>query len=477
MTRCIQLDILFIMKLEQRLIPSLQQKLILTPQLKQALHILQLPLLDLRTLIETELVENPLLEEEQVKNNSEETVSENRLSSLEEIEEVNTRKEWEERLSNFSHSIQIEEDEKKAFAENSLREVSTLQDHLLWQLKLSVETEEEQRIGEAIIGNIDENGYLKTTISEISKNLGVDEKKVSNILAIIQEFEPTGVGARDLKESLLIQLKALGKENSLAVKLIRDYLPEIEKKKWQEIARRMHLPVSKIRKEANFISTLEPKPGRKFSTFSPQAVIPDVIVKKVGEDYQAFLNTEYIPRLRLNPRYRDIIQRSKDASTRKFVEKKLRAARWIINNINQRQQTIIKVAEAIIRHQREFIEKGIEYLRPCTLEEIAEKTGLHTSTVSRAISQKYVDTPRGVFEFKIFFSKGLEQEKTSAKSLAPGTIKAKIETLIENEDVSHPLSDEEIKEALSRQGISISRRTVTKYREALGILPSNLRKK
>ncbi len=437
------------MKLEQRLAPVLQQKLILTPQLRQALHILQLPLMELRTLIETELVENPLLEEESP--------------------------EWEERLSTFSHSIQIEREEKRAFAESSLRENLSLQDHLLWQLKLSATTPEEEKIGEAIIGNIDANGYLKTTTTELSQFMAVDEKKVIDTLNLIQEFEPTGVGARDLKECLLIQLKFLGKETSLASQLVRDYLPEIEKKKWQEIASRLHLPLPKVKDEIHFISTLEPKPGRKFSSFAPQTIIPDVIVKKVGNDYQAFLNTDYTPRLRLNRQYKNILQQSKNASTREFVEKKLRAAHWIIKNIAQRQQTIIKVAEKIVQYQREFIEKGIEYLRPCTLDQIAEKVNLNKSTVSRAISAKYMDTPRGLFAFKIFFCKGINNSKP--RTLASKTIKAKIETLIENEDILHPLSDEEIKKRLSKEDMRIARRTVTKYREALRILPSNLRKK
>ena len=450
------------MKLEQKLAPILQQKLILTPQLRQALHILQLPLLELNTLIETELVENPLLEEEPLK--SEEPSPEKELPSVEE---------WEERLSTFSHSSQVEREEKKAFAEASIRENLSLQDHLLWQLRLSTATAQEEKIGEAIIGNIDENGYLKTATAEIAKSLAVAEEEVTGVLTILQEFEPTGVGARDLKECLLIQLKFLGKETSLAATLIKDYLPEIEKKRWQEIASRLHLPLAKIKDEINFISTLEPKPGREFSSFAPQIIIPDVIIKKVGEDYQAFLNSEYTPRLCLNRQYKNILQQSKNSPTREFVEKKIRAARWIIKNIAQRQQTIIKVAEALVQYQREFLEKGVEYLRPCTLDQIAEEVSLHKSTISRAISQKYMDTPRGLFEFKTFFSKG----STSDDTLASKTIQSKLETLIENEDTSHPLSDEKIKDRLSEQGMQIARRTVTKYREALRILPSHLRKK
>jgi len=385
LTESLQDVILFIekfMKLEQRLAPTLQQKLILTPQLRQALHILQLPLMELRTLIETELVENPLLEEEPPK--SEGPLSEEKPSSLEELEKLSSNKEWEERLSTFSHSTQIEKEEKRAFAESSLRDTLSLQDHLLWQLKLSATTPEEEKIGEAIIGNIDANGYLKATITELSQFMAVDEKKVIDALNLIQEFEPTGVGARDLKECLLIQLKFLGKKTSLAAQLDQDYLPELEKKKWQEIASRLHLPLPKIKDEIHFISTLEPKPGRKFSSFAPQTIIPDVIVKKVGNDYQAFLNSDYTPRLRLNRQYKNILQQSKNASTREFVVKKLQAAHWIIKNIAQRQQTIIKVAEEIVKYQREFIEKGIEHLRPCTLDQIAEKVNLNKSTVSRA---------------------------------------------------------------------------------------------
>ena len=431
---------------------------------------LQLPLMELRTLIETELVENPLLEEEPPK--SEGPLSEEKPSSLEELEKLSSNKEWEERLSTFSHSIQIEKEEKRAFAESSLRENLSLQDHLLWQLKLSATTPEEEKVGEAIIGNIDANGYLKATTTELSQFMAVDEKKVIDTLNLIQEFEPTGVGARDLKECLLIQLKFLGKETSLAAQLVQDYLPELEKKKWQEIASRLHLPLPKIKDEIHFISTLEPKPGRKFSSFAPQTIIPDVIVKKVGNDYQAFLNSDYTPRLRLNRQYKNILQQSKNASTREFVVKKLRAAHWIIKNIAQRQQTIIKVAEEIVKYQREFIENGIEYLRPCTLDQIAEKVNLNKSTVSRAISAKYMDTPRGLFAFKIFFSKGFASD-----TLASKTIKANIETLIENEDILHPLRDEKIREKLLEKGMRIARRTVTKYREALRILPSHLRKK
>lgn len=466
------------MKLEQKITAGLQQKLILTPQLKQSLQILQLPLIELKALVENELMENPLLEEESLKT---ETPSQEKPSSLEETEDTGYPDAFEERISSFSHSMQIDEEEKRAFAESSIKQPLTLQDHLIWQLKLSTITPEEEKIGETIIGNIDENGYLVTPVNEISRMLGASEEKTEEVLKIVQEFDPPGVGARDLKECLLIQLKALDRDTSVAEKLIENYLTEIEKKKWQEAADSLNLPLSKIKEEVHFISMLEPKPGRKFSLFSPQTIIPDVTVRKVGEQYQAFLNNEYIPRLRLNPNYRNILEQSKDPSSREFIEKKFQAAKWIIKNIAQRQETLIKITEAIVEYQRDFIEKGIDYLKPCTLDNIADKIDMHKSTVSRAINQKYVDIPRGTFEFKAFFSKGFSKDERerfdSSQKLASKTIRSKIETLIENEDPSHPLSDEELKEKLAQGGIPIARRTIAKYREALRILPTHLRKK
>lgn len=468
------------MKIEQRLSHLQQQKLILTPQLRQALHILQLPLLDLKALIENELIENPVLEEEPL--TKEETSLEER-PSFDEIEKTYLNESWEESFSTFSHSAQTEEEEKRTFAETSLKKPLSLQDHLLWQLKLSVEYPEEEKIGETIIGNIDENGYLQATTAEIAQALGVSEEKINQILSLIQEFEPTGVGARDLKECLLIQLKYLDKEDSLAARLIRDHLPEIEKKKWQELAHHLRLPLDKIKEGIHFISTLEPKPGRKFSSALSFAIIPDVIVRKVGDRYQVFLNSEDTPRLRLSPKYKNILQDSKDPSAREFIEKKLQGALWLIKSINQRQQTIIKAAEAIIQYQSEFMEKGMDYLKPCTLSQIAAEIGMHESTVSRALSQKYMETPQGLYEFKTFFSKefirreGPNQSESRLQSLASNTIKEKIKTLIENEDPTHPLSDEGIKEKFTQEGITIARRTIAKYREALRILPTHLRKK
>lgn len=459
--------------------PLQQQRLILTPQLRQALHILQLPLLELKALVETELIENPLLEEESPSN--EEVLEEG--SSLEEIEKLYPEEEWKEAFSSFSHTGQAEDEEKKSFAENSLKKPVSLQDHLLWQLRFSVNSPEEEKIGETIIGNIDDNGYLQITLTEIAQALGVGEDKVYQILTIIQEFDPTGVGARDLKECLLIQLKFRDKENSLAARLVQDHLPEIEKKKWQELSHLLHLPLLKIKEEINLISSLEPKPGQKFSPPLPTAIIPDVFIRKVDDHYQAFLNTTESPRLRLNSYYKNMLRDQSDPSAREFIDKKIKSGLWFIKNIQQRQQTIIKVAETIVRYQHEFMEKGPDYLRPCTLNQLAAEVGLHESTISRAISQKYMATPQGLFGFKSFFSKGFIKEelsgqfKSSPQSLTASTIKTKINALIENEDPIHPLSDEELREKLHQEGIAMARRTIAKYREALRILPSHLRKK
>ena len=468
---------------------SLQQ--ILAPQLQQSLHLLQVPTLELRSLVQEELQQNPLLEEvskdeprvesessEGGEEGGKETTNEERAEFKEEFEVLSKLdEEWREYFSQTSsfRSRSPEQEEQRQHFFDSIVQLESLQQHLLQQLNFGNIGDERRKVAELIVGSINDDGYLLTPIEELSVSSGIPLDQLQAVLEIVQTFHPVGVGARNLKECLLIQLDRLGKSESIEAVLVNQHLDDLGRKRFPEIARAMNLSVEQVQKLANFISTLEPKPGRMFTTEQQQYVAADVVVQKVGDDYVVMLNDEQIPHLRISNTYKELMasgEKSNDA--RDYIRDKIRAGKFLIKSIHQRQQTIYNIAKVIVERQREFLDKGISCLRPLTMAQVAEVVGVHETTVSRAVANKYMQTPQGLFEMKYFFTPGFET--TSGGAMSNTSVKEQISKLIEREDQTKPLSDQEIVAILKEQGIPIARRTVAKYRNELNILPSNLRK-
>jgi RNA polymerase sigma-54 factor len=468
---------------------SLQQ--ILAPQLQQSLHLLQVPTLELRSLVQEELQQNPLLEEvskdeprveaesgEGGEDGEKATTNEERAEFKEEFEVLSKLdEEWREYFSQTSsfRSRSPEQEEQRQHFFDSIVQQESLQQHLLQQLNFGNIGEDRRKVAELIIGSINDDGYLLTPIEELSVSSGIPLDQLQEALEVVQTFHPVGVGARNLKECLLIQLDRLDKSESIEAVLVNQHLDDLGRKRFPEIARAMNLTVEQVQQLANFISTLEPKPGRMFTTEQQQYVAADVVVQKVGEEYVVMLNDEQIPHLRISNTYKELMasgEKSNDA--RDYIRDKIRAGKFLIKSIHQRQQTIYNIAKVIVERQREFLDKGISCLRPLTMAQVAEVVGVHETTVSRAVANKYMQTPQGLFEMKYFFTPGFET--TSGGAMSNTSVKEQISKLIEREDQTKPLSDQEIVAILKEQGIPIARRTVAKYRNELNILPSNLRK-
>jgi RNA polymerase sigma-54 factor len=343
-------------------------------------------------------------------------------------------------------------------------------------LRLINEDEKVREIGEYIIGSLDDSGYLTCSIEEIARSVGEDEKKVEEILKMIQTFDPPGVGARDLRESLLIQLEMRDLEDSIAARIVSDYFEEFKKKKYTDISKRLKVSVKEIQEMAKVIGSLNPKPGLDIVSEGPTYVIPDLVVERVGDKYVVYLNDKNLPRLRISQSYRSQLEKDSSVSeeTKEFINGRLKNAKWLIQTIEQRRRTMIKVMESIVEEQGEFFEKGAAYLKPLTLQQIAGQIGMHESTVSRVTTNKYVQTPRGVFELKYFFSSSLSTR--SGDEVSARSAKLKIKEIISNEDSKKPLSDQKIADILKEEGLIIARRTVAKYREQLGVLPARHRK-
>lgn len=349
-------------------------------------------------------------------------------------------------------------------------------ENLKRQLRLSALSGKDFEIGEYIIGNLDENGYLAVSVSEIAAEQDVPLDKVEKILKIIQTFDPTGIAARDLKECLKIQLEELGIKDPVYFEILEKHLDLLQKKKFKELAKTLDVPINKIAQVFSKISSLEPKPGRALSKEQAMYIKPDVIVKKINNKYVYMLSDGDMNNLKINSFYRKILKNGNSFSKdeKKYAVDKFRSAIWLIKNIEKRKNTILRVTEVIMERQKDFLEKGIEYLKPLTLREVAEIIKMHESTVARVTTNKYVDTPQGIFELKFFFSSGIENE--SGVSESSTSIKEKIQKLIEAENPKSPLSDQKIVELLSKDGLTIARRTVAKYRDQLKILPKKLRK-
>lgn len=460
---------------------SLQQ--VLAPQLQQSLLILQAPLLELRNLVQQEMETNPVLEEVATEAAAEApedaASSKNDQEFKEEFDQLaKLDDEWRDYMAQSGSYTRRnpDEDEKRQFFFDSIPTQETLQQHLMSQLNQTVLDGDDRKTAELIIGNIDDNGFLQATPEEMSMNTGIPQEDFEHMLTLIQSFYPPGVGARDLRECLLIQLKREGRQTSLEYRIIQDHMADLGKRRFPEIARRMGVSVDQVQKAANNIGQLEPRPGQVFAQAPQNYVLPDVTVEKIDGEYQIILNGEQIPHLRISNTYKDIM--SGDGSggeVKDYIRDKIRSGKFLIKSIHQRQQTISNIAHEIVKRQREFLDHGSAHLKPMTMVQIADVVGVHETTVSRAISGKYIATPQGVYEMKYFFTPGYQT--ATGESMSNTSVKEAILDLVKNENPSAPLSDKEIVEILSKRGIPIARRTVAKYRTELNILPSNMRRK
>jgi len=478
------------MAIEMRQQMKLTQQLVMTPQLQQAIKLLQLSRLELQDLVRQELEENPILEEtldqdevkevEQIEILEKEQVPEEEGEHFKEVtagSETIREMDWDSYLEgyNYSSGEQYSDDEDRPSFENMLTKKGTLVDHLMWQLQLSKFDEIESAIGVEIIGNIDEDGYLRSTVDDIAITSESSPEEVERVLSRIQDFDPPGVAARNLQECLLIQVMQFGMDGGVVEAILRDHLKDLETRKFKQIARVLGVGVPDVLAAAKIISGLDPKPGHIFGQDEVQYISPDIFVYKVGDDYLVVLNDEGLPMLRLNPFYSDVKLKELDSGTEEYVSEKTRSALWLIKSIQQRQRTIFKAAKSIVKFQREFFEKGIEYLRPLVLRDVAEDIGMHESTVSRVTTNKYMHTPQGIFEMKYFFNSAISVN--GGDFIASESVKRKIKELIEAEDPRKPLSDQALAEMLATGSINIARRTVTKYREMLRIGSSSERKR
>jgi RNA polymerase sigma-54 factor len=471
--------------MQQRQSLALQQ--VLSPQLQQSLLILQTPLLELRNLVQQEMETNPVLEElpedsgANERSEAEASDDENFRDEFEKLASLD--EEWRDYMAqSASYSFDgrrrsKEADEKRQFLFNSIPVQETLQQNLIAQLNQSVLSADDRKAAELIIGNIDDDGFLQSTPEEMALNSGIPQDDFERALGLIQTFYPAGVGARDLRECLLIQLRRQGKEHSLEYGIVSEHMDDLGRHRFPEIARRMAISVEDVQKAADNIARLNPRPGQVFAAAPQNYVLPDVIVEKVDGEYQIAFNNEQIPHLRISNLYKDIIA-SGDAQTsdvKDYIRDKIRSGKFLIRSIHQRQQTIMNIAQQIVSRQRDFLEHGPSLLKPMTMAEVAEAVGVHETTVSRAVSGKYIATPQGVFEMKYFFTGGYQT--ATGESLSNTSVKQSILDLVKHESGSAPLSDHEIVEILSERGIPIARRTVAKYRTELNILPSHMRRK
>ena len=485
------------------------QKLAMTQSMRQSIEMLQLSTVELAEMITTEMTENPVLEEVP---ESESDVAEERIETIEEIadtklDELSKAKEnlglelkdYIESSRRDSYVSSVEREQKEGF-EATLTRGDSLIDHLMWQLHMNELPDEEKKIGEIIIGNFNQDGYLQIPLIEIAKIYLMEKEsergydgisrfkhvnwlkllcvlqKAGGVLRKIQGFDPVGVGCRDLRECLLIQIKFLKGEGSLLEKIANTHLSNLEKKKYRVIANDLHVGIEEVVEAAKVISQLEPKPGRPFSDKEPQYITPDIHVFKTGDEYTVVLNGDGLPKLRISPFYLEsIYNSSSSAAVKEYIKNKMRSAVWLIKSIYQRERTIRRVMESIIKFQRGFFDHGVDHLKPLILKDVAEDIGMHESTISRVTTNKYVHTPHGIFELKYFFNAGIGSGKGG--DVATETVRNKIKEILAHEDSKRPYSDQGIVEILEKQDIAIARRTVAKYREMLGILPSSKRKK
>jgi RNA polymerase sigma-54 factor len=487
----------------------LTQSLVLAPQLQQSLALLQAPTLELKALVEQELQQNPVLEEassaemeQQTKDGPDEAPAADKADPAEppadldfdpatdktnsepvddfdaEFERlVQLDQEWRDHFAqtNIPTRSSPEDEEKRQFMFDSLVAATSLQEILLEQVRESALKEEQYPIAEMLIGNVDEYGYLKASIEELAGSTGTPAEKILEVLKVIQTFDPPGVGARDLRECLMLQLERLGQQNTLEYRIINEFMDALGKRRIPEIARGTATSLDEVQEALARIARLEPRPGRAFLPDNDQYVLPEVFVQKSGDDFVVTTNNEHIPHLRISNTYKDLMaQRDNSSEVRNYIREKIRAGKFLIKSLHQRQETILNIAREIVHRQREFMAKGVAYLKPLTMVQIAQVVGVHETTVSRAVSGKYMQTPQGIFEMKYFFTAGIQT--ANGDGMSNTSVKDMIADIFKNEDASDPLSDQQVVRMLKEKGIVIARRTVAKYRTELNILPSNLRK-
>ena len=467
---------------------KLSQQLIMTPQLQQAIKLLQLSRLELLDTLHQEIEANPILEEsageEQEYGLSEPSAEEPAPEVEAPVSEVAISEraledmDWDNYLNEYSSSRSegSSEDRELPAFENILSRKTSLSDHLLWQLSLSNFSAADQRIGEELIGNLDKNGYLTAAVEDVAAATGAEPGRVEETLRRLQEFDPPGVAARNLKECLLIQARALYGALPWVKEILENHMGYLENKNYAALAKALQAPPEEVGQAVQLILQLDPKPGRAFSIEEPQYISPDIFIYKVGDEYVIVLNDDGLPRLRINAFYRQALSQKNaiPEGTRDYIQEKLRSALWLIKSIQQRQRTIYRVTESIFKFQRPFLDNGIAHLKPLILRDVAEDVQMHESTISRVTTNKYVYTPQGIYELKYFFNSSLPG--ADGEQVASESVKEKIRQLIAKEDPRRPLSDQEITELLQEEKIHIARRTVAKYRELLSILPSSKRR-
>ncbi len=479
---------------------QLKQELKINPRLYQAMDLLYMPLLDLQQHLKQELLNNPFLELVEMEEEDEEEGENADTETQEERQEESASDEidWEEiLLDGFDAGGRREEHEEKEYYEPVTVDTRDLSDHLRDQVALLDLTARQVLFADEFIGNINEEGYLACSLEEIiagvneiakeaAEAAGLDEDldlplytmaEAEEMLAIVQSLDPPGVGARDLRECLMLQLREAGLEQSVPFRLVRDCFDELINHRWSEISKRFGISPSDVQKAADEIAKLDPKPGLVYSSGSDNYIIPDLIVDKIDGRYHVFLNDHNLPRLKLSRAYQEIARDKKkfEGENKEFISNKLNSANWMIQAIEQRRQTMLKVMNYIVDRQRDFFEKGVQFLKPLTLREVAEVINMHESTVSRVTNEKFVQTPRGVLPLKYFFSSGLST--TGGEDVSARGIKAQIQKLVEDEDAKHPLTDQAIVNILKESGVQIARRTVAKYRDQLGVLSARMRKR
>ncbi|HEY5814425.1 MAG TPA: RNA polymerase factor sigma-54 [Terrimicrobiaceae bacterium] len=445
---------------------ALQQTL--SPQMQQSLHILQAPMMELRDLVRAELESNPTLEEETREAVGEPQRQESRTEMIDQWKEY-----YAQRATSEPWTADAQARRQHFF--DSQTKALTLQQHLSDQMSGSELNSRERGIALLVIGNIDEQGYLRSNAAEIASQAGCNEEEAEKMIELVQGFEPAGVGSRDLAECLLIQLRRGGKQYSLESRIVQHYLEELSRRKFPEIARQCHVSLSDVQHAAESIARLEPRPGRPFSAEEEQTVLPDVSVEHDEEGYTVSLNDDGVPPLRIGDGYKDMLsQTAADREVRDYLREKIRGGRFFIRCVQQRQHTLLNIVREIVERQRDFFDRGPAHLKPMTMSNVADAVGVHETTVSRAVSGKYLASPQGLFELKYFFTSGYTT--TDGEIVSNESVRQVIAEMVRTENSRHPLSDQEIVEMLLERGLPIARRTVAKYREQLGILPSHLRK-
>jgi RNA polymerase sigma-54 factor len=475
------------MAIQQKLHTKLVQKLILTPSLQQAIKLLPMSTLELSDLLNQEMVENPLLEEMPAEEPQADPAQTAEKAEAEQQQEKQRDKtdSWDDQdyeyffgdyLDDGYRPRQPQEVKELPPIENTLSTSTSLSDHLLWQLSLQSDDDVVREIGSGIVGNLDDDGYLVASLDEIAAMGPWKGEDVERALKVVQGFDPIGVAARDLQECLLLQIRHLGLEGTPTERIVTEHLRLLQNHQVPEISRKLGISIEDLKEHIEVIRHLDPKPGSRFNPSQSQYVIPDVYVVKVEEQYVAVLNEDGLPQMRISPVYRRLLDKNQENSdeTRAYVKDKFRSALWLIKSVEQRQKTIHKVATSIINFQKDFLDHGIEHLRPLVLRDVANDIGMHESTVSRVVTNKYMHTPQGVFEMKYFFHSGISS--SYGESVSSVTIKQRIRKIIEAEDPRKPLSDSKIVSILQREGLVLARRTIAKYREELKIPTSNQRK-